>query len=63
VLPVVSTAAFWATTLGQVSAEWCLYLLITASPLYLHDVSHLSLHNYVVSNSTSNCNSHDIVYG
>jgi len=49
VLAVVGTAAFWVMTFSHVSAEWCLYLLITASPLYLHDVSHVSLHHYVVS--------------
>ena len=46
---ILGSGAFWVTTLGQVSADWCLYLLIFAMPLYLHDVSYVSLHSYLVS--------------
>ena len=49
VIAVVTSAAFWVTTLGQVAAEWCLYLLVSVIPLYLYDISHLSLLRYLVS--------------
>jgi len=39
--------------LGQVSAEWCLYLLTAAVPVFLLDVSHISLRNYLVSQARS----------
>ena len=48
-LAVVGSVAFWVMTSGQLAAEWCLYLLVYATPLYLYDVSHVSRRNYIVS--------------
>ena len=55
VLAVVSSIAFWVMTFGQVSTEWCLYLLSRASPLYLVDIAHISIRDYLVSLSTFDC--------
>ena len=49
VLAVVRGGVFWLTVFGHVTAEWCLYLLLSASPVYLHDISHVGIHSYLVS--------------
>jgi len=48
-LSVVCSIAFWVMTCGQLAADWCLYLLTTAMPMYLHDVLHVSRNNYLVN--------------